>query len=140
MINKQKREEILKKYELLYSDYFDINSREPIRRGFEFNDGWLNLIDKLSALLQSRVDEQKKKDPAYNQCKIVQCKEKFGALRVYVHGSHDEFIDGAISMAEKTSLTICEFCGNAGSLKKSVWLRVTCDLCEDKRKESVNNV
>ena len=58
---------------------------------------------------------------------FFQIKEKFGTLRVYDNG-HDEYIAGAIRMAENMSAFTCEVTGNPGRLcKNGHWYRTLCD-------------
>jgi hypothetical protein len=45
-----------------------------------------------------------------------QIKEKFGGLRAYCYGA-DEFIRGAIEMAESMSYIICEVTGEKGKVR-----------------------
>lgn len=55
-----------------------------------------------------------------------QVKEKFGTLRFYYHGG-DEYIRGLVSFAEDMSGTICETCGNTGTLNnKGGWYSTKC--------------
>lgn len=55
-----------------------------------------------------------------------QVKEKFGGLRFY-HVNGDEFVMGAIALAEKMSYTICEECGAASKTRGGGWVRTLCD-------------
>lgn len=55
-----------------------------------------------------------------------QVKEKFGGLRFY-HVNGDEFVMGAVALAERMSYTICEECGNAGRRRGGGWVRTLCD-------------
>ena len=56
-----------------------------------------------------------------------QVKEKFGGLRFY-HVNGDEFVSGAVALAEKMSYTICEECGQPGKLRNTTWMRTLCDM------------
>ena len=57
----------------------------------------------------------------------AQVKEKFGALRFYYDGG-DEYIRGAVTMAEFMSTVTCEDCGKPGSKSnKSNWIKTVCD-------------
>ena len=69
------------------------------------------------------------------EVEIAQVKEKFGGLRFYVTGDHScslaEFIEGA----EKSSFSICEFCGQPGTTKGRLgrgWLKTLCEPCRTK--------
>jgi hypothetical protein len=59
---------------------------------------------------------------------ILQIKEKFGALRLYVTGQNPT-IDEIINHFEERSRTVCEECGAPGSTRNSNgWLSTVCDL------------
>lgn len=67
---------------------------------------------------------------------VVQVKEKFGGLRIYVDNRHDETIHGFLDGIEAASYTICEECGNSGFLRTDRhWIRTLCDA----HAETVNN-
>lgn len=55
-----------------------------------------------------------------------QVKEKFGGLRFYYMGG-DEFVHGAVALAERMSYTICEECGAAGKSRGGGWVRTLCN-------------
>lgn len=92
--------------------------------GFECGDGWYDLIAVLCCNIQAHLD--------YNadvpQVVAMQVKEKFGTLRFYVHGG-DEYITGAISMAESMSSRICEICSDKGNIRNDGWITTRCDSC-----------
>ena len=80
------------------------------------------------------LDNRKKAIPTEKLWKIEeempqvvaeQVKEKFGTLRFYTNLS-DDYISGAISMAESMSANICEECGKPGRSNNTGWLRVRC--------------
>ncbi|HEX8595979.1 MAG TPA: hypothetical protein VF682_22275 [Pseudomonas sp.] len=83
--------------------------------------GWLDLLDALCRTLQNDMDDH----PDARQLVIVQIKEKWGGLRVYVSGG-DAFCKGAIALAAEVSLTTCEVCGQPGSLVGERWVSVRC--------------
>ena len=49
----------------------------------------------------------------YEFFRLSQVKEKYGGLEVYTW-SCDDFVDGAVSVAENMSLKLCEKCGDPG--------------------------
>jgi hypothetical protein len=55
----------------------------------------------------------------------TQVKEKYGTLRFYYNGG-DEYISGAVSMAEYMSARTCEVCGSAGKTLGGGWIRTLC--------------
>ena len=102
--------------------------------GFEHGDGWYDIIDSLCAAIQSHVnslryqhrDMSQEDFDAEHQVVAAQVKEKFGGLRFYVDGG-DDWIYGAISMAEAMSYRTCEVCGAHGETRGVGWIRTTCD-------------
>lgn len=73
---------------------------------FEVGDGWYELIRNLLRMLNSYVEGT----PLEGVFKIIQIKEKFGELRVYAVNV-DEYIQGAIVLAEYLSNNVCEVSG-----------------------------
>lgn len=75
-------------------------------------------------------------DPSYT---LLQAKEKFGTLRVYVSAS-DGAEPGATDrmrtetmLAENWSSTTCEYCGAPGKARHSGWIKTLCDNCHEER-------
>ncbi|CAG9994356.1 unnamed protein product [Clonostachys byssicola] len=100
---------------------------------FECDDGWYDIIYRLSVSLASIVSNHDDMQPEVYTA--VQVKEKFGALVVYMDRYSDE-IDEAIDKAREESLRTCETCGAEGKLLKDSCLwRTTCDGCEVEREE-----
>lgn len=90
----------------------------------EFRDhlpeGWRSLFDELLANLS-------KPDPSF---RIVQAKEKFGELRVYLEHygpGTTELIDAATRQSKKT----CQICGGPAALR--VYRGLYRTLCEEHR-------
>jgi hypothetical protein len=65
-----------------------------------------------------------------DQIVAVQVKEKYGGLRMYVNGS-DDYVYGAISMAELISESICDVCGSYGTLNDNGWISTRCNEHKD---------
>lgn len=61
-----------------------------------------------------------------------QVKEKWGTLRFYITHGTDKMYD-LISEAERKSATICESCGQPGTLRGSSWVETLCDECNEGR-------
>jgi hypothetical protein len=57
---------------------------------------------------------------------VLQVKEKFGELRVYVNHKTEE-ISRAIGQAQLESVVTCEICGQPGQLRESDWIKTLCD-------------
>ncbi len=63
---------------------------------------------------------------------VIQVKEKYGQLRVYIEGG-DEYIDGMIALAEQLSSKTCEFCGRTENVGRTrSWIFTICKDCFDK--------
>lgn len=83
--------------------------------------GWLNLIDELCCTLKTHMDAH----PELPPLKVRQVKEKFGGLRFYYSGG-DRACREAVTAAEGRSMSICEVCGQTGTLGGEHWLSVRC--------------
>ena len=102
--------------------------------GFSHGDGWYDIIDSLCASIQNHINnkryqfrEMSQEDfDEEHQVVAAQVKEKFGGLRFYVDGG-DDWVYGAISMAESISYRTCEVCGAPGKTRGTGWVRTTCD-------------
>lgn len=102
--------------------------------GFSHDDGWYDIIDSLCASIQNHINnkryqfrEMSQEDfDEEHQVVAAQVKEKFGGLRFYVDGG-DDWVYGAISMAESMSYRTCEVCGAPGKTRGTGWVRTTCD-------------
>jgi hypothetical protein len=100
--------------------------------GFECGDGWYDLIDRT---LAKAIDWYKENHPedleigedGFTEFIIMQIKEKYGDLRIYIGASYDEVFD-MLEDALKESITICEVCGNKGETKeKNGWYKTVCE-------------
>ena len=109
--------------------------------GFECEDGWFDIIWKLSEKIEEELDKIKagmsKKDKTISLLQIgeevgfevVQVKEKFGSLRFYANFSNDA-IESLIREAERQSAKTCELCGADGDLAdKGHWYKTLCLEC-----------
>jgi len=105
MLTKEQREEVLSYIEEGYGPWIDVGP------------GWEDLVWETHC-------QMKALDPEY---RIHQIKEKFGGLRFY-HSSNSDKTWEIEEIAEERSMQICEVCGEAGNLHKSMgWLRTTCE-------------
>lgn len=84
------------------------------------DDGWEPLLRRLSVRLEAHV---RQKGRGYY---VVQCKEKFGSLRVYMSKSSDK-IEALIAEAEAESRRTCEVCGGPGKLTGKHWVKTACE-------------
>lgn len=117
----------------LMNKYPSLYPNGSVENGFSVGLGWLPLIDTLSSILDdviTRLPEEIK-----GEVYAVQVKEKFGTLRFYLNQS-TPFIDGAISLAESISGSICEGCGLPGQCRATSWVKTECDSCFATRMDS----
>ena len=104
--------------------------------GFAHGDGWYDIVETLCSNVQSHVDWKRRQHPELSdkefdeqhQVVAAQAKEKFGGLRFYVDNS-DDYVRGAVAVAESMSYRICEDCGDKGHRRAGGWIRTLCDDC-----------
>ena len=111
--------------------------------GFACGQGWLPLLETLCGVIQSHIDQSNQRrerllasnefnhpiPDEITQVTIEQIKEKFGTLRFYYQGG-DEFIHGAVWLAESLTDQLCEDCGGMGQRRSGGWVRTLCDTHE----------
>ena len=85
---------------------------------------WDSIVADLVYIMYKRQQE-------LTSVKVVQVKIKFGGLRFYTSGQ-DDFVNGAIYLAESQCLKICTNCGSYGQTKLNTgrW-NAGCVLCAD---------
>jgi len=84
--------------------------------------GWLPIIQKA-------LEEINNINP---NIEILQIKEKFGGLRLYVGNIGDvdtTEIKKIVRHAERECSMTCEYCGCTGKWRKLGWQKTLCDLC-----------
>lgn len=96
------------RYPLIFSERHGDPSATAMCRGFEFEDGWLTLIDVLCRELQRETEEQDAP-----QIVAKQVKQKGGELRFYVAAASDRQ-RAMIDFAQAMSRNLCELCGRLG--------------------------
>jgi hypothetical protein len=81
-------------------------------RYIECGNGWMPLIWMFLLRLEELVMETERQSPPEPgmEIVIVQMKEKYGGLRIYLSTANDE-IYALVDQYEKMSKTICERCG-----------------------------
>ncbi|NDF49139.1 MAG: hypothetical protein EB116_03475 [Betaproteobacteria bacterium] len=93
--------------------------------GFQCKEGWIGLLEPVAEYLNTLNSSS----PVVY---IAQVKEKFGGLRIYVHGA-DDTLNELIRNAETKSFKVCDECGNPGTTKNNKgWLRTRCFEHEEK--------
>lgn len=86
--------------------------------------GWRSLLGKLDIELRAV-------DPDYE---VLEVKEKFGWLRVYLWSSTEEAQE-IVSRFEQVSSLICEDCGDVGACDTTMtgWIKTLCMNCRNAR-------
>ncbi len=117
-------DKLVKAFPNLFSRIREIAAVEKQFFGCACGDGWFTLVYSVCALMNGHTTSAAYKGPAV---KILQIKEKFGALRIYYEGG-DDYINGAVDLAEMLSTKICDVTGAPGTLcrKPSGWLQTLC--------------
>lgn len=109
-------------------DDFPVLLREGLAYGFECKDGWYELLRQLFTKLETLWKAYPNGQPA-DAPVILQVKEKFGLLRVYLSWQ-TAAMSSAIKDAEAKSARTCEICGQPGTMhQRGNWLRTTCESC-----------
>ena len=81
------------------------------------------MLETLCGVIQNHIDQNKN----CPQVVVEQVKEKFGTLRFYYQGG-DEFVHGAVWLAESLSGHLCEECGAPGKRTGGGWVRTLCEF------------
>ena len=105
------------------ASYPNIFKKGMPRSGFYSGPGWNIILDTLCPILEHHVLSLPQELQA--DIYVVQVKEKFGGLRFYMNQS-TPYMDGAISMAENLSYSICEQCGAPGTRGGSGYVQTLC--------------
>lgn len=95
--------------------------------------GWEVVVQRTDILLSAI-------DPDYS---LDQYKEKFGGLRFYFTPSNSDYdsaeyeaMQKIVDDAEAECSTLCEACGQPGTLRtEEYWIRTECDECNDERRK-----
>lgn len=88
-----------------------------------------NSADYIKTIRRTMMEEKPRpvRDPCV-QVQAVQVKEKLGGLRFYIeHETGDDYVRGAIALAEDLSFKTCEVCGNIGQRRGGRGIRTLCD-------------
>jgi len=126
-------DQLYKKHPFLF-ERSELDKNLTCFRGIECDDGWIDLIDQLSTKLTE----------LYPTIQYEQIKEKFGLLRIYLHGTNDsnwKEIRNIVNYYEELSLTICETCGESDDElveRKLInhWYKTICTKCEGIQNEA----
>ena len=114
-------EDCLKKYTIIQPDPTLRNNLMVF--GFEIGEGWMSLVIELLDKIQHLVDN----NPEYSGLQVIQVKEKYGELCVYLNYYYKE-IEDIIDEYEEKSCYICEVCGEKGEIRNiNNWYTALCD-------------
>lgn len=139
-MKKELDELLCQKYPKIFADRNKPMTETAMCWGFDCDDGWFNILDKLCDNIQHYIDwrirqrevllksnQHTLKIPdEVKQVVADQVKEKFGTLSFYYSGG-DDYIRGLVSMAESMSGVTCEECGKPGKRNGKGWIRTLCD-------------
>ena len=101
--------------------------RYPLARsvGFECFKGWRPILGRLLERLEGAIVRQPAE--ARGDFRIVQIKQKFGRLRVYLSRTATPEMRVAIDEAEAESTVTCEVCSSPGQIvDRNGWTSVKC--------------
>lgn len=92
----------------------------------ECGPGW----DKMIEPIVDYIDKVNSERTEEEKIEIAQIKEKFGQLRIYVHG-HDVNLSDMIDDAEMESYNTCELCGSKEDVGQTSdgWIMTCCRRC-----------
>jgi hypothetical protein len=128
----------------LYDNYPELfysigeNPELTLMWGIECEDGWYDIIDCLcheiikksrkERSLERSVEEYEEAMKKFERIpSIIQIKEKFGLLTVYINNINKEH-KALIDFAERLSSKTCEFCGTSKDVKLTSvgWIKTLC--------------
>jgi hypothetical protein len=99
--------------------------RNLMEFGWECNSGWYPLIRECMEELKKEAEKENL------DTELLQVKEKFGTLRVYLSSESDDMF-GIIQYYETLSSHLCELCGEFYTAKMRVrhgWYKTLCNKC-----------
>ena len=85
-------------------------------------EGWYKAFGKM--FIKELIDELEK-DNYLDDFEILQIKEKYGGLRIYI-GSAPEAIHRLIDEYEELSYNYCQICGKPGKTYDNGWIMTLC--------------
>lgn len=84
-------------------------------------EGWFPLIYEMISELNPYYE--------FEDAEIVEIKEKFGGMRIWIHPYLDNGSGKILFKYEEKSYKICEMCGEEGRVRKDLdWKMTLCDL------------
>ena len=96
----------------------------------ECGEGWNKILNTLF----KKINNILKRDNF--DFALLQVKEKYGGLRIYVSSATDE-IYKLIDKAESESFKTCEICGKKGKIYDNGWVKTRCKECKKKEESGI---
>lgn len=124
-VNDAEEAAIIAEYERILGLFLPMWTDYPFLRTLSVGRGWYGLLEELAGRFAAL-------EPKAGKINVMQIKEKFGELRVYV-GNNDPRVGGVIREFEERANKTCERCGNPGELSVRRYFYLT--LCENDRDE-----
>jgi hypothetical protein len=100
-------------------------------QGISCGDGWEPVIRWLSAGIERLIEQEPEDEREIYRC--IEIRERFGGLEFYMNDATTEMAK-LVRVAVSESFTLCEFCGNPGSLRQDGkrGAKTLCDACRGK--------
>jgi hypothetical protein len=116
---------IYEKYPQLFQDPKDIRLGN-LNKVISCYKGWYSIVNNVCTVI-----DQHSKNKNKQQIKILQIKEKFGLITIYVQNA-DEYIQAIIDFAKIMSGDTCEYCGEQAEMNKlkTGWIKIICKKCK----------
>ena len=111
--------------------------KEVTSEFYECGTGWHHIINEALDVIRDCADRV----PEYQDLEVLQVKEKFGGLRIYL-SYHDDYLDGVIHLAGNLCETTCENCGGRGQLgnRPNPYGQHHKTLCDKHEKEAYEKI
>ena len=134
-MKKELENKIFERFPTLFPNGRNVDTKKSLMSfGIEVGEGWYDLIYELCEKIE-RILNQKGNGKLKENFIVVQIKEKFGMLRYYCNGGN-KLIWDTISIFEKESSIICEYCGKPGKLSNNQgWFLTLCRDCKNKKQK-----
>lgn len=118
---------LLKEFPVLYREMFGPMDKTCMSHGVAIGSGWFDLLYDMSVKLNKLLE-------VYPDLCILQVKEKFANLRVYI-SQHSKEIGDIINEAVRLSTITCEECGSQENVdvRGRYWIKTICAPCQEKR-------
>lgn len=141
MKKKNWREDIIRKYPMLFRQKDLPMTETCLCWGIDCGYGWSTILDRTCQRLMNWWEdyEEKNRSVLYWKLEFVQIKEKYGRLRIYTNCDGLEQVSRITDDAETASAFICEDCGTSiGTEIKGVrgegsWILALCRKCRKDR-------